>query len=169
MRLTAFQQLKNVLMSFVVTLINAIFIPYNCCSCFIAEMCLTLGNPMDRNAPGFPVLQTPHNERSILGRPIYLSEPMFSKSGKHDVSKLHRGKRFKGQDRPIHHIANRWQGTSLVVHWLTCRCRRHRFGSWFGKICGATKPVCHNCRAVPRADALQLERSHLKEKLTHCI
>ena len=107
MRLTAFQQLKNVLMSFVVTLINAIFIPYNCRSFFMAELSLILGNPMDHNAPGFPVLQIPHNERPILGRPIYLSEPMFSKSGKHDVSKLHRGKRFKGQDRPTYRSANR--------------------------------------------------------------
>ena len=118
MRLTALQQWKNILMRLVVNINKCNFIPYNCCSCFIAELCLTLCNPMDHNATGFTVLQIPYNERSMFGRPIYFSEPLFSKRGKHDVSKLRRGKRFKRQDRPIYRSANRRQGTSLVVHWL---------------------------------------------------
>ena len=147
---------------------------------FMAELSLILGNPMDHNAPGFPVLQIPHNERPILGRPIYLSEPMFSKSGKHDVSKLHRGKRFKGQDRPTYRSANRWQGASLVVHWLRIHLPMQETQVWLlvwedlrsnwtrvPQLQSRAWSQCSATREKPlqgEAHALQLEKAHSQQQ-----
>ena len=50
-----------------------------------------------------------------------------------------------------------------------CRCRRHGFDPWSGKIPtfhGATKPIHHNCWACALETVLWNKRSHCNEKPT---